>query len=76
MIFIILNHYLPYPCSFSHMETVEFSRGHMICDDIISLMANHCVFWCFKNLSPVIPNTPINISIYNIHKTRAPWEAQ
>lgn len=64
ILIIILNHYLPYPCSFFHMGTVEFSRGHMICDGIIALMTDHCVFWCFKDLSPVIPNTPVYISRY------------
>lgn len=53
--------------SFSHVHTVAFSRGHMVCDDVITLIANGMwtyVFLCFKNFSVLFSKT-VNIDRYN-----------
>lgn len=39
-ILIISRHYSPASLLFSHKYTVEFYRGYMICDYIITLTAN------------------------------------
>lgn len=44
-IFIIaLRHYLPFTLSLSHEYTVEFPRGYLTRDDIISLTASRIAY--------------------------------
>lgn len=48
---ILLRSYLSFSLSSSHQCTVEFSRGYIMCDDIITLMA---LMLCFIHFSALI----------------------
>lgn len=51
---------------------MEFSRGHVICDNIITLVANGmcaCVFLFFKNFSVLFSKT-VDIDTYNPYKLK------
>lgn len=58
--------------SFSCEHTVEFSRGHVLCDDIIALMDNGlytCIFCSLKDFSVLISNIA-NTNRYNPQKQK------
>ena len=71
--YMVLRPYMPSSLSLSYGYTVEFSKGYMMCDDVVALKVNGMcdyIHLCFKFFS-VLSVNKLNTDRYNPHKTKA-----